>query len=180
MTTHLSGSLLMPLFTAFYLRSSVLSTPFKLARHHLSRHLSITSFMPSLRFPSPRTYNRYGSLRPRLVRAVVPQPLVRAPPSHHPAAALPRTHHASHLATTAPSTSQSPCSPLAAAPSHVLPHPRARRAHPITTPSSTRSVSSNSRFRITSRAQSSPTTPRCAQPPRPRATARWTSCSRRS
>jgi len=172
MTTHLSDSLLMPLFTAFSLRSSALSTPSKLARHHLSRHLSITSSMPSSRFPSPRTYNRHGSLQTRLVRAVVPQPLVRPPPSLHPAAVLPQTHHANHLVTTVPSTSPSPCSPLAADPSHVLPHPRVRQAHPIAIPSSTRSVSSKSRFRITSQAQSSLTTPRCAQSPRLRATAR--------
>src|SRR5260221_3298597 len=97
----------MPLFTAFSLRSFALSTPSKLARHHLSRHLSITSSMPSLRFPSLRTYSRYGSLqiRLRVVRAVVPQRLVRPPPSLHPATASPQTHHASHLFTKVPSTS---------------------------------------------------------------------------
>jgi len=175
----LSRSSLTPLSSAFFLRFSVLSIPSNLAHPRLSRRLSITSFMPSSSFPSSKTYKQYGSHQ-TLVRAVVPHTLVPPPPSLHPAAPLPQTHHASRLATTAPSTSPSLCSPQAGDPSRALPPPRGRRPHQLTILSCTRSASSKSRSRITSRAPSKRTTPRCARPPRPRARVRWTSCSLRS
>jgi hypothetical protein len=136
--------------------------------------------MPSSQFPSSKPYRQHGCLQVAPVRAVDPHPPVPPLPSLHPATASPQIRPASHLATTAPLTLPSPCSPPAADPSPALPPPPVRRAHQITIPSCTRSASSKSRFRITSQAPSSRTTPRCARPPRPRARARWTSCSPRS
>jgi len=167
----LSAPLLTGLFLAFFPLFFVPSTHFHLAHRPLSHHLSITSFMHSSRFLSRRIYKQYGCPR-TLVAAVVPHPPLLPLQFLQPVAALPLTPRATLLAPLVPLTVPNLCSPPAAGLSPGLPPLHARFPHRIRTPSYTRMASSKSHSRITSQAQSSPTTPRCAQLPRPRARAR--------
>jgi hypothetical protein len=152
--------------SAFSLHFSALSILFHTAHPPRSRRLSTTSSMRSLQSPTSRVYKRYG-FHHTSIADVTPPPLVQ--PLPYPPAARPflQTHHVRPLAVrlTVPSLYLPP----AAGPSPVPPPLHGRRPRPITIHSYMHTVSSKSRYRITSKAPPSRTMPRCAQRPKLRA-----------